>query len=548
MAAGDGAGGPGRGSVFAVLRGARNRALSRSVRPAWPLALELLLAGAVGALHTVAYVYTAAWALQLAAVALLVWRLTQAGPGRAAAIGLVFGTAWLGAGTWWLFISLHRYGGLPAWMAVTAITALSAFLSLYLAAACAGFARWRSRRAGADALLFAALWLLAELARGIVFTGFPWVASAYAHVDSPLARLAPWVGAFGIGAVAAGAVAWAVLGALAPTRRPWLPAAVLAGALVLLQLSPQAEFSQPSGRLNVALLQGNVPQDEKFSSTHQGDAIEWHVRELLAARGADTDLVIAPETALVLLPEQMPPGFWAGLQEAFARGRTHALVGVPWGDEVKGYTNSAFGLAPGRTPGTPDYRYDKHHLVPFGEFIPTGFRWFTALMNIPLGDFARGPLVAPSLAVAGERVAPNICYEDLFGEELAARFTDPAVAPTILANISNIGWFGDSIAVDQHLQISRLRTLELQRPMLRATNTGATVVIDHRGVVRHAARPFTRTVLKAPVEGRNGLTPYAWWAGHAGLWPLVLLAAAVVLLAARRRRPPGPGAATATPT
>ena len=513
-------------------------------QPAWPLAWELLLAAAVGALHTIAYVHTGAWVLQLAAVAWLVWRLRKAGPGRAAAIGLAFGTAWLGAGTWWLFISLHRYGGLPAWMAVAAIAALSAFLSLYLAAACAGFVRWRSHRAGADALLFAALWLLAELARGVIFTGFPWVASAYAHVDSPLARLAPWVGAFGIGAAAAGAAAWAVLGALAAPgkRQPWLPAVVVGALLLALGLSPQAEFSQASGRLNVTLLQGNVPQDEKFSTTHQAEAIDWHVRELLAARGADTDLVIAPETALVLLPEQMPPGFWTALQEAFARGRTHALVGVPWGDAQSGYTNSAFGLVPGRTTGTPDYRYDKHHLVPFGEFIPTGFRWFTAMMDIPLGDFARGPLVAPSLAVGNERVAPNICYEDLFGEELAARFTDPGVAPTILANISNIGWFGDSIAVDQHLQISRLRTLELQRPMLRATNTGATVVIDHRGVVRHAARPFTRTVLKAPVEGRNGLTPYAWWAARAGLWPLALLATGVVLLAARRRRAP------ATPT
>lgn len=512
-------------------------------QPVWPLGWELLLAATVGALHTAAYVHTAAWPIQLAAVAVLVWRLTQAGPGRAAAVGLAFGTAWLGAGTWWLFISLHRYGGLPAWMAVAAIAALSAFLSLYLAAACAGFSRWRSRRAGADALLFAALWLLAELARGVIFTGFPWVASAYAHVDGPLARLAPFIGAFGIGAVAAGVAAWAVLGLLDPgPRRPWLPAAVVAGLLLVLGLSPQAEFSRPSGRLNVALLQGNVPQDEKFSTTHQAEAIEWHVRSLLAARGADTDLVIAPETALVLLPEQMPPGFWAGLQQAFSRGRTHALVGVPWGDAQSGYTNSAFGLAPGRASGAPDYRYDKHHLVPFGEFIPTGFRWFTEMMNIPLGDFARGPLVAPSLAVGNERVAPNICYEDLFGEELAARFTDPAVAPTILANLSNIGWFGDSIAVDQHLQISRLRSLELQRPMLRATNTGATVVIDHRGVVRHAAQPFTRTVLKAPVEGRNGLTPYAWWAGRAGLWPLALLAAAVVLLAARRRRAP------ATPT
>src|SRR5205814_7113342 len=112
---------------------------------------------------------------------------------------------------------------------------------------------------------------------------------------------------------------------------------------------------------------------------------------------------------------------------------------------------------------------DKLHLVPFGEFIPFGFRWFTDAMGIPLGDFERGVANPPSFGVRGQWVAPNICYEDLFGEELARRFVDPALAPTVFANFSNIGWFGDTEAIPQHLNISRLRTLEFERPMLRAT-------------------------------------------------------------------------------
>ena len=193
------------------------------------------------------------------------------------------------------------------------------------------------------------------------------------------------------------------------------------------------------------------------------------------------------------------------------------------------------------------YRYDKYHLVPFGEFIPTGFRWFTALMNIPLGDFARGVPNPPSFTVLGQRVAPNICYEDLFGEELARRFVDPARAPTVFANVSNIGWFGDSIALPQHLNISRFRTLEFQLPMIRATNTGVTAVIDHRGTVVAQLPPFTRGVLEGRVEGRTGRTPFAVWASCFGLWPLVLGAAAVVLAAALIRRaapgePAGPAA------
>jgi apolipoprotein N-acyltransferase len=163
-------------------------------------------------------------------------------------------------------------------------------------------------------------------------------------------------------------------------------------------------------------------------------------------------------------------------------------------------------------------------------------------MNIPLGDFNRGPAVAPSFHFEGQRIAPNICYEDLFGEELALRFRDEAGAPTVLANLSNIGWFGDTVAVPQHLAISRTRSLELQRPMVRATNTGATAVVDHRGRVTAQLPPFTRGVLRAEVQGRDGLTPFARWASRFGLWPLVLAAAAVIGVSAwvGRRAPDGP--------
>jgi apolipoprotein N-acyltransferase len=497
----------------------------------WPWPLELVAALALGALQTLAYFRTEAWWLQLACVALLAGLASRATPRRAAAIGAAFGTAWVAAGTWWLFISMHRYGGLPAWMAVTAVLALAALLSLYLASALLAFARWRTGWPLADALLFAAVWLLAELARGVLFTGFPWVASGYAHVDGPLAALAPWVGVYGIGALAAFIAA---LPALQPDRSAasWRRAAVLPPLLLAATAMIGApDFTRPTGTLSVTLLQGNIPQDEKFASTHQAAALEWHVSALGAARG---DLVVAPETAIPFLPQQMPEGLWEGLQQRFGGGQTAALIGVPLGDERAGYTNSAAGFAAGQ----PLYRYDKQHLVPFGEFIPWMFRWFTEMMDIPLGDFNRGPLVAPSFVVRGERIGPNICYEDLFGEELAARFREPATAPTLLANLSNIGWFGQTIAVDQHLHISRMRSLELQRPMLRATNTGATAVIDHRGEVVHSLPPHTRGVLEGTVQGREGNTPYASWAARLGLWPPFVLAVLVVGWAARRKGRP----------
>jgi apolipoprotein N-acyltransferase len=397
-------------------------------------------------------------------------------------------------------------------------------------------ARWRPRGPLLGAAVFAAAWLLAELARGLIFTGFPWLASGYAHVDSPLGGLAPWIGVYGVGAVAAGLAAAFGFSRLR-SRRAWLaPSAALLAALVLGALGGSADFTRPTGSLGVTLLQGNVPQDEKFSLRFVPQALELMVAQLEAAHG---DLVVGPETVIPLLPSQLDPAWWQGVVDRFRQPGRALILGVPLGNDDEGYTNSAVGIS-AATAALPSgfYRYDKHHLVPFGEFIPTGFHWFTRLMNIPLGDFNRGPMTAPSFVVKGERVAPNICYEDLFGEELAARFVPEATAPTILANISNIGWFGETIAVPQHLQISRMRTLELQRPMIRATNTGATVVIDHRGVVTAALPPFTRGVLEAKVEGRSGTTPFAWWAGRFGLWPLVLLGALVLAIACVARPRP----------
>lgn len=495
----------------------------------WPLG-----ALALGALQTLAYVHTGAWWLPLLAVAALAARAARCPPRQAALLGAAYGTAWVGAGTWWLFVSMHRYGGLPAWMAVLAVLGLAAFLSLYLAAALAVFARWRRGRPAVDAALFAALWLLAELARGVLFTGFPWLASGYAQVDGPLAAWAPWIGVYGIGAVGALLAAFAALQPDRSRRSLLRGIGVPALLLALPALIGAPDFTRPTGTLTLTLLQGNIPQEEKFAAEHQAEALEWHLRELLAAQ---SDLVLAPETSIPFLPQQMPEGLWERLQRHFETGTTAALIGVPLGDMEAGYTNSAAGFA----AGAPAYRYDKHHLVPFGEFIPFAFKWFTRMMDIPLGDFNRGPLAAPPFVVRGERVAPNICYEDLFGEELAARFADAAQAPTMLANLSNIGWFGDTVAIPQHLQISRLRTLELQRPMLRATNTGATVVIDHRARVTAALAPHTRGVLRASVQGRAGNTPYAHWASRLGLWPLALLAGLVVAACAGRgRRSPAP--------
>lgn len=492
---------------------------------------------AAGALSTLAHVHTEAWWLPLvitAGLATAVWRSSVM---RAAALGLAFGTGWLVAGTWWLFISLHVYGGLPAPLAVLSVLLLSLALSLYLGVAMGVVAWCRTGRLLPDVAAFTGAWLLAELARGLIFTGFPWAAAGYAQVDGPLAALAPWLGVYGIGAVVAlvGALlAWPWAAAGSQTRFRW---GAPAFALGLLALSPWAyhDHTESTGRVPVSLVQTAISQDEKFSVQAMPQALQWLAQALAQSRG---QLVVAPETAVPLLPADLPPEVWADLRAPFEGTGRAALLGLPLGSFEAGYTNSVIGLGSsvGAGSGTADYRYDKHHLVPFGEFIPRGFRWFVDMMNIPLGDFNRGALGAPSFEALGQHWAPNICYEDLFGEELARRFEDPVHAPTVMVNVSNIAWFGDTIAIDQHLHISRMRSLEFQRPMIRATNTGPTVVIDHHGRVRHWMKPQERGVLEGEVQGRVGLTPFARWASAWGLWPLVGLGLLLLGLGAAARR------------
>ena len=465
--------------------------------------------------------------------------------------------------TWgWLYVSMHRYGGLPPWLSALAVLLLAAALSLYFSAAgavwVALFRRWmlsahlndgrlndrRSampefKRALAGLLLFAALWTLAELCRGQLFTGFPWGAGGYAHLESSLAGYAPWIGVYGIGFMAAClamGVPLLVSGLMAGRTRAWqmLSVGVLSVAvLVPLGLQQAApEFTQAAGKLKVRLLQGNIPQDEKFIPG-QGvqQALSWYAEQLLAN---SEPLVVTPETAIPVLPQQLSPAYWQVLKDKYAppNGTAQlpvtpqaALVGIPMGGPGVGYSNSVLTLG----PADLNYRYDKHHLVPFGEYVPPFFQWFVRMMNMPLGDFAQDRPPSSVLKWQGQRLLPQICYEDLFGEEVARYFAKPEDAPTVLVNMSNLAWFGDTTALAQHVAISRMRALEFQRPIIRATNTGLTGWVDAQGTVRESLPPFTRGALVIEFEGRSGLTPYAQWTSRWGLAPLWWLCAAIVL-------------------
>lgn len=484
-----------------------------------------------GALNVFAFAPTGFWPLQIATLALLFHLILQAPSIRASiVIGWAYGFGWSVCGVYWLYISMHQYGGMPAPVAALAVVLLALLLGAFFAAA-TGIAAWFRRCRPASAcitllLVLPALWMLSEWLRGWVLTGFPWVVSGYAHTGSPLSGFAPLIGVYGVGwlaALLAGCLA------LLPARK------FAAGLFVVILVAgfglQSIEWTEPNGgAISVRMLQGNVPQEIKFDAEQINGTLTLY-EDLI--RAAPADLIATPETALPLLAHELPEDYLPRLSEFATASNSHLAIGIPISDGPQQYANSVIGISPAASSrATPKiYRYDKHHLVPFGEFIPFGFRWFVDMMHIPLGDFTRGDALQMPFAVKDQWVLPNICYEDLFGEEIAgqlgASHSSGNPVATILLNVSNIGWFGDSIALPQHLQISQMRAIETGRPMLRATNTGATAVIDSSGKIVAQLKPFERGVLTASVQGYSGITPYVFL----GNTFVVLLAFALLIAA-----------------
>ena len=484
------------------------------------------------------------WWLGPVTLAGLIWLWRGAPPRTCALAGFAFGLGLYGTGISWVYVSMHEYGAMPAPLAALATLLFAAYLALW--PALAGVVQARFAGGAPACLIVPSAWCLTEWLRGWIFTGFPWLGVGYAHTDGPLAGFAPVIGVHGINFVVALVASLAVALAAGLARRPpsgppsrwwppggppsrwWHTALLIMGVLGAGAALRSVQWAQPHGSpLRIALLQGNIPQDLKFDEG-RFDATLALYRRLVEAHPAT--LVVLPETALPRMQHAIPPQFLADLA-ALSRARGADIIyGVPLAESRDRYFNSALSLG-----ASMPQRYDKAHLVPFGEFVPWGFRWFVDAMRIPLGDFTSGSRQPAPMQLGGQRVAVNICYEDLFGEEIIRQLP----AATLLVNISNIAWFGDSLAPRQHLQISRMRAIESARPMLRATNTGMTAIIDHRGRVPGQLAPFTEGALVGTVQAMQGATPYA----RTGNWPaigfsaLALLWAAARARAARARRP-----------
>ncbi len=491
-----------------------------------PLFAAAIAAGLVNAASFGAWSH---WLLNLLALTALFSLMNHAArrgasPRLQALLGGSFSLAWFSTGLSWLYISMHDVGGMPAVLAALAVLLFAAYLSLYSAAAC--WLAWRVAGGAGPIALAAATggaWTLGECLRGWVFTGFPWLSIGYAQIDGPMAGMAPLAGVFSVSGLTV-TVAALLAASLFPAshRSPFSSRpsdsgrrkavlALLAACLLAAPLaSTPGQWTQPHGpELTVRLLQGNVPQDLKFRPDRSLAAMQAYLNQFEAGRAT---LTLLPETAWTVPWHRTPPELAERVLAHAARGHAVAigmplLRTAPSGNWMP--TNSVVLFSPESIrAGSAPPQYDKRHLVPFGEFVPWGFGWFVKLMNIPLGDFGRGQADQRPFEVGGQRVALNICYEDLFGEEIREAL-QPDRDATVLANISNIAWFGRSNALPQHLQISRMRSLETGRPMLRATNTGMTAAIDGSGRVIAQLPAHTVGALDVRVQGTEGLTPFA---------------------------------------
>jgi len=508
-------------------------------------ALRLLLAFVAGAATVFGYAPFHFALLPLATLAVLIWLWQHASTPREAALaGFAFGMGLFGVGISWISLALETFG-VARMVAFPGMLGLVVYLSLYPALAGWAVVRLAGPDTAPRLAAAAAAWALAEWLRGTLLTGYGWLAIGYTQllpdVALPLSGVTPIGGVYLVSfalALCAAAIVYMIDG-IATGRTRALPLGLAAIALLFGAgaVAARIVWTQPVGiPLAVSLVQGNVAQNLKFDPAYRARNYALYEELVQRAKGR---LVVLPESAFTVFLDEVPGDVLARIRDAGAARNGDVLVGLftleapPAGSgrEIDDplIHNSVISLG-----SAPPQLYRKHHLVPFGEAIPMRpvFGWFlNRVLNIPLADQAAGPARQRPFDVAGQRVAINICYEDVFGAELA----EVADVATLFVNVTNDVWYGHSIGAWQHNQIAQTRALELGRPMLRATNTGITSAIDHNGRVIAALPWFTQAILDVDIAGREGKTPFVRWgdAFAAGLAALVLAGA---YAEARRRR------------
>jgi apolipoprotein N-acyltransferase len=427
-------------------------------------------------------------------------------PKQAACSGFIFGLGLFTTGIYWIYISLHDFGNMPSILAGLATFLLCAFMALFPALVGALSVSISRKESSQLIISIPILWALSDWTRSWIFTGFPWLTIGYSQIpNSPLAGYMPIVGVYGVSLISvfiASLIAFWL--AKKSAKIIWKRNTIAILTLILLtgSLLKLVEWTTSISKpISVSLLQGNIAQDLKWNPENVEHTLNQYLQ---MAEASKAKLIITPETALPLLSSEIPVELETRLQLLSAINQSTILVGMIERENGE-YFNSMLNMS-NNHPKT----YRKSHLVPFGEYIPlkAAFGWiYKDLLNMPLSDLARGSIHQQPMNIAGEKVAINICYEDVFGEEIIRQLP----TATLLVNASNDAWYGKSNAAFQHMQFSQARALETGRTVLRATNTGATAIIDPHGNILAIAPQFTETTLNGLAQGYSGSTPYVRW-------------------------------------
>lgn len=469
------------------------------------------------------------------AVLFAVW--SRVTPRRAFLCGWIYGLASFGFGVFWIHESF-QFNHIAIGWALLLTALLVMFLSLYPAAV--GYAVRRLTRAHAGnashervelLLIMPAAWVLAEWVRGWFFTGFTWLQLGYSQVGSPLQGLFPVGGIYAASWAVVISAGLLVLAFRARGKQRWTTLALLVAMWIGAFGLANIKWTEPDGdALEVALIQGNLAQDEKWRPEMRAPTLERYLS--LTRAHWNADLIVWPESALPGLRDNFDAYVAALAAEARANS-SFVVFGVPVGDrQTLQLFNSVFVV------GGDEMVYHKRHLVPFGEYLPLDalIRPVTEFLGLPVANFSLGPRSQPLLQAAGHRLGVSVCYEIAFGNEIAESVPEAA----LLVTVSNDAWFGRSIGPHQHMQIARARALETGRYLLRATNTGITAIVGPDGVIQGRVPQFEIQVLEGTVFPMGGSTPYAQ-SGDLAVVALLVLALVVAMLAGRRRTAPTAG-------
>jgi apolipoprotein N-acyltransferase len=465
----------------------------------WPAYLIILVAGALLAL-SFAPINFIPFAIISPAVLFWFWRDGNAK--QAAKHGFVFGLGLFGAGVSWVYVAIHDIGGTAAPLAILLTLLAVAVLALFpaLTGWIAVKLRGPEARPAWFILLLPAIWVLLEWIRGWFLTGFTWLQLGYSQTDTTLVYLAPVFGVYGISLAVALSSGLLIL---IVTQRRHVRLASITGLLCIwlaAALLSTVEWSMTSGEpLQVSLVQGNAPQSTKWDADQIRHRLELYADN--TRQHWDSDLIIWPENSLTTFYHTLEKSYLTPLENEAILNNTDLVIGVPVLDLESGAYYSTLASL-GKTPGI----YRKRHLVPFGEFIPfeSYLRGIINFLDLPMSGFTPGPRYQDRLIAAGQVIAPTVCYEDAFGEEVIKHLPEA----TLIINGSNNAWYGDSFAQHQHLQISRMRAAETSRPLLRVTTNGITAFVDHWGQVISQAPQFKTYVLTGKVQPRKGSTLY----------------------------------------